>query len=237
MADALKPGEAPGMNQVSRRHFIRAVGGVTGGAVALPWLMAARGGSASAPSGSPGSGSASANGSPPSKLFPTYIPTKNGPKPDYPSTGPQYEDGFDNYPASQFKAITEAPGKGSTVNISTIALFPPPTPYAANPAWQAVNKAMNATVKFNIFGGADYATKMATTMAGGDLPDMMFFWASPSATSAIGAVNGGPSVCLQRRRRPYALPGRRRRQGLSRISLPFQPRPGLIRAPPIRTNC
>ncbi len=29
-------------------------------------------------------------------------------------------------------------------------------------------------------------------MAGNDVPDMMFFWQPPGATSAIGALNGGP---------------------------------------------
>ncbi|MBV9582134.1 MAG: hypothetical protein JO057_26420, partial [Chloroflexi bacterium] len=61
-------------------------------------------------------------------VFPTYVPLTNGPKPDYPSIGPLYEDAFDNYPPNPAKAIDTPPGKGGRVDITTIALFPPPTP-------------------------------------------------------------------------------------------------------------
>ncbi len=53
-----------------------------------------------------------------------------------------------------------------------------------------MNKELNPHVQFNIVPSRDYAVTMATLVAGNDVPDMMFFWQPPGATSAIGALNG-----------------------------------------------
>jgi len=173
---------------LNRRGF---VGFAATGLAAAPLLLEAC--QAPAPTSSP---PASSNHTPApaarNAVFPTYVPLTNGPKPDYPSIGPLYEDAFDNYPSNPVKAISTPPGKGGRVDITTIALFPPPTPFDQNPAWQAVNKELNADVQFNILPSGDYAVRMATLMAGNDVPDMMFFWQPPGATSAIGALNGEP---------------------------------------------
>lgn len=177
------------MGRLSRRGFVQLSGA---GLLAAPLLAEAC--QAPAPpvsSTSTSSAGATAQTSKTS-LFPTYVPVGNGPKPDYPSIGPLYEDGFDNYPPNPAPAISTPPGKGGRVDITTIALFPPPTPYDQNPAWQAVNKQLNADVQFNILPSGDYAVRMATLMAGNDVPDMIFFWNAPGATSAIGALNGAP---------------------------------------------
>jgi putative aldouronate transport system substrate-binding protein len=52
---------------------------------------------------------------------------------------------------------------------------PPATPFDQNPAWQEVNRRLNANVQFNVIQPADYATKLSTVMAGDDLPDLMLF--------------------------------------------------------------
>ncbi|MBO0882687.1 MAG: hypothetical protein J2P17_20610, partial [Mycobacterium sp.] len=110
-----------------------------------------------------------------SPLLPNFIPAAGGPKPDLPSAGPLYEDAFVNYPKSPVKALLpEPPGAGSTVTAFEAALYPPPTPLDQNPAWQAVNKALNADVRFNVVGLADYVTKLATVMSGNDLPDILY---------------------------------------------------------------
>src|SRR5438552_2206661 len=41
--------------------------------------------------------------------LPAYIPAQNGPKPDFPSAGPLYEDGFTYYPKNPVKSWTKAP--------------------------------------------------------------------------------------------------------------------------------
>ena len=171
--------------RVNRRGFVRFA--ATGLAAAPLLLEACQIPAPAANNATPSAASAAMN-----SVFPTYVPLTNGPKADFPSIGPLYEDAFDNYPANPVKAISTPPAKGGRVDITTIALFPPPTPFDQNPAWQAVNKELNANVQFNILPSGDYAVRMATLMAGNDVPDMMFFWAAPGATSAIGALNGAP---------------------------------------------
>ncbi len=111
-----------------------------------------------------------------SSVLPSYIPTQNGPKPNYASAGEQYEDGWDNYPSPAPKSWTKGPpGTGSTVTVLSNAFNPPATPFEQNPAWQEINKQLNANVQFNVVAPADYSAKLGTTMAGDDLPDLMLF--------------------------------------------------------------
>ena len=116
-----------------------------------------------------------ASGAAATAIYPTYLPAASGPKPDIPASGQGYDDGFDKFPTNPVKAMTgDPPGTGSTVNIMSIALFPPPTPLAQNPAWQAVNKALNADVQFEVVTQADYPVKLGTVMAGSDIPDILY---------------------------------------------------------------
>src|SRR5579864_4951041 len=157
---------------VNRRNFLA---GSLATAVGLPLLNAC------APSAPGGSNSASSGGqqlagaqSAAKSLFPTYIPVKNGPKPDYHDDNPLYSDGFENYPKNPQKVNDAAPGAGSSINVLTAAYFPPPTPREQNPTWQAVEKQLNATINMNIIGsGNDYRLKFPTVMASDDLPDVM----------------------------------------------------------------
>jgi putative aldouronate transport system substrate-binding protein len=168
---------------VTRRRFIRGV--ILGGG--LPLLAGCGLAAPAAPAGT------SAQSAPPSTVapasltavpagaskaasaYPGYVPTTGGPKPDFPSQGPLYEDGYSTYPKNPVKALpADPPGLGSKVACYTNNSAPaPPTPYDQNPAWQATNKGLNATVEFTIIAQADYTTKLATVMAGNDLPDIM----------------------------------------------------------------
>jgi putative aldouronate transport system substrate-binding protein len=119
-------------------------------------------------------------------VLPSYIPLASKPAPDYPSKGELYEDGYSKYPANPSKATpAEPPGLGSTVTVFVDGLYPPPTPLDQNPAWQAINKQLNATVQFNIVPPADYASKLATLMAGGDYPDLI---------SLFGGLTAAPNL-------------------------------------------
>ena len=186
---------------VRRREFIRVA---AGGALLLPGLLAA----CTAPAPSAGAGAAGATSSPataptgvaggataapkPSGVLPTYVPLQNGPKPDYASAGPQYEDGWDNYPMPPIKAWTkDPPGLGSTITAFSNSYNPPSTPLDQNPAWQQVNKQLNATVNFNVVAPADYAAKMGTIMAGDDLPDIMLFPGGLNVTLNSGGGTSG----------------------------------------------
>jgi putative aldouronate transport system substrate-binding protein len=176
-----------GVGELSRRRFLQ----VAGGAMAIPLLSAC----VPAPlTGAPGRPatvvptSAAAAG-----VFPAYKPITTGPKPDYPASGPMYDDAFSTYPANPARAVTgDPPGAGGTVSIMSIQLFPPPTVYEQNQAWQAVNKALNAKIQFQIVTSADYPVKLGTVMAGNDLPDMIYMYARPGSASTLAAASGVP---------------------------------------------
>lgn len=113
----------------------------------------------------------------PASAFPTYAPTQGGPKPDFASNGPLYEDGFTDYPAQRFKAWTKSPpGAGGDVQALVVVTRPAvPNALENNPAWQQINKELNVNFQFNRPPAADYASKLATIMAGTDLPDIICF--------------------------------------------------------------
>jgi putative aldouronate transport system substrate-binding protein len=173
----------------NRRTFVRLTIGAApfiASACALPGQSANVSGTATG--GTPIAGASSAAGG-----YPTYIPLQNGPKADYPSSSPDYEDGFDHYPANPVKALADQPpGAGSTVNVMTVQLTPPPTPLDQNVAWQAVNRALNANVQFQLVSQADYQAKLATVMASNDLPDIVFLLPHMGASSALAAAPGVP---------------------------------------------
>ncbi|MBV9577329.1 MAG: hypothetical protein JO057_01930 [Chloroflexi bacterium] len=100
-----------------------------------------------------------------------------------PSNGPLFEDAYLNYPSNPAKALpSDPPGTGSPILATVVGLYPPPTPADQNPAWQAVNKALNVDFRFDIVPLADYTAKVGTLMAGGagDLPDVLSFFSAPS---------------------------------------------------------
>jgi putative aldouronate transport system substrate-binding protein len=156
---------------VSRRSFLKIAGG---SAVVLPGLLAAC--AAPAPTANPAAGGAPAASTLSASVLPSYVPLQGGPKPDYPSAGQQYEDGWDNYPTPPVKSWTKAPpGSGGVINVLGQAFNPPATPFDQNAAWQEVNKRLNANVQFTVVPIGDYPAKLGTTMASEDLPDLMLF--------------------------------------------------------------
>ncbi len=172
--------------ELSRREFVRiAAGGTLAGATLV--LLAACGeqaqtapssAAASKPAASAapaGGGSAAPSASATTQAYPNYIPLANKPKPDIASTGVEYEDGYITYPKNVQKSWTkDPPGLGSKIVSYTNAGAPlAPTPLASNPAWQEVNKQLNADVSFQIIAQADYQVKLAAMMAGNDLTDFV----------------------------------------------------------------
>jgi putative aldouronate transport system substrate-binding protein len=159
---------------LSRRSFIRftAAGALLLSAACGQGQTSSSGSGANAGTAPAGAGGSAAKSNP----YPTYIPVANGPKPDYHTDDPRYDDGYDNYPANPIKAVGDPPGTGGTVNVLNRAYFPPPTPFDQNPTWQEVNRQINAKMAINVVAGPDYQTKFVTTMAGDDLPDIMHIY-------------------------------------------------------------
>src|ERR1700681_4664900 len=91
----------------NRRGFIRlaAVGLVVGGG--MPLLQAC--GGPPAPPAPTASSAVPAGAAKPTSVFPTFRPATTGPKPDFASSGPQYEDGFSNYPTDNPRSWTKSP--------------------------------------------------------------------------------------------------------------------------------
>lgn len=106
--------------------------------------------------------------------LPTYMPQTNVPKPDLAPTDSGIQSAYYSYPKNLTKAIPQTPGNGSTFSALNSLPFSPPTPLDSNPAWQAVHKELNATINLRMVPSADYLTVLATTMAGSDLPDMLY---------------------------------------------------------------
>ncbi len=123
----------------------------------------------------------------PTSAYPSFIPFTGGARPDFPSSGPLYEDGFINYPKNPQNALPPTPpGTGGKVSCYTNNSAPaPPTPYEQNLAWQTTNKDLNADVQFTIISQADYTTKLQTVMAGNDLPDIMLIPGGGAAGTTI----------------------------------------------------
>jgi putative aldouronate transport system substrate-binding protein len=123
-----------------------------------------------------------------SSVLPTYIPLASRPRADYASQGELYEDGYINYPAKPTRSTpAEPPGLGSTVTAFVNGLYPLPTPLDQNPAWQEINKQLNATVQFNVVAPSDYTSKLATLMAGGDYPDLISLFGGLNAAANVPA--------------------------------------------------
>jgi len=165
----------------SRRGFLRAsAGGALLAATTLPILEAcapgapaARAGRNSSTTTAPTSQTANSACSP----LPSFVPfTQPGLKPDFHFDDPRYDDGYDNYPQQRFKAVSELPGAGSTINVLITNYIQPPAPYEQNSTWQYINKQLNAEIRMNIVSSPDYRAKFATVMAGNDLPDIMHIW-------------------------------------------------------------
>jgi putative aldouronate transport system substrate-binding protein len=206
--EASDPYPAPGQHVFDRRGFIRLTAGGLLVGVALPLLEACApsvppaqqaGGAGAAPAATTVAGTGASAAAKPTSTFPSFYPATTGPKPDFASAGPQYEDGFSNYPTDNPKSWTKAPpGTGSNVIIFSqargVGSNTPPVPYDQNPAWKEINKQLNANVQFSIAPAADYGTKLAAIMAGGDLPDIIFFQGGLGGTNATSSTVGASAT-------------------------------------------
>jgi putative aldouronate transport system substrate-binding protein len=104
--------------------------------------------------------------------LPGYKQFHGGPKPDLVGTEAGVLDGFLSYPAAAPKVTRGKPGSGSTVNVFTQSSSPIPPGLGSNTFWQELNKRLGVDLKLTISPASDYTARFATTVAGGDLPDL-----------------------------------------------------------------
>lgn len=161
-----------GSTSISRRAILVHAGraGLVGGAL---WLLAACG---VAPSpGGPNAPAAGGGGARSSKVkLPTYAPVQGGPAADLPARADGVDAGYFAFPQTPFKSVKQPPGKGEDVTLMTNLIQGAVVPLEQNSAWQAVNRDMGLTVRQRLYGSADYRNGLATTIAGGDLPDTIY---------------------------------------------------------------
>ena len=116
--------------------------------------------------------------------MPTYQPITTAP-PDLPGDD-QVEAGYFAFPKQLTKTVTDTPIKsGGEVNVMTWNVTRPIAPLESNTAWQEINRQVGATINVvNNVSNSDYRTKLATVVAGGELPDTLYIPASPGGQSA-----------------------------------------------------
>jgi len=107
--------------------------------------------------------------------LPSYMPF-SGPPPDQPGNGQGVQPVYIHYPKNPVKSVSAPPGKGSQISALTNTVNAPPAPMDQNPAWQAVNKQLGSTLNINVVAASDYPAKLATVMAGNDLPDLLYIY-------------------------------------------------------------
>ena len=118
---------------------------------------------------------ATAPAKPAALQLPTYVAFQ-GPPPDQPGDAQGVQPVYIHYPKSPVKSIAAPPGKGSQVTALTNTVNAPPAPMDQNAAWQAVNQQLGSTLNINVVPASDYPAKLAATMAGNDLPDLLFIY-------------------------------------------------------------
>jgi putative aldouronate transport system substrate-binding protein len=78
-------------------------------------------------------------------------------------------------PATDYwQSVTSAPGTGDTVKTFQMLWFSPPAPVSSNPVWKQIDKTLNIKFDPTLASGDNYNNKLATVLASGQLPDLMF---------------------------------------------------------------
>ena len=97
---------------------------------------------------------------------------------------------FFKFPTDLIKSVPTPPGDGSTITAITYLTLAPPPPMESNAAWQAVNKAINATLQMDQVTAADYPAKVNVVISGNDLPDYIY---NPTTNVPWGVISGLPA--------------------------------------------
>lgn len=104
--------------------------------------------------------------------LPTYV-KYDGVTPDLPGTAAGVDPAFRYFPSKNPSVVAEKPGTGGSVSgMANIYYAVPPGP-DHNSYWKGLNDRLGVSLDLQMVSNADYPTKFATTIAGGDLPDLM----------------------------------------------------------------
>lgn len=117
--------------------------------------------------------------------LPAYVPYR-GVQPDLPGSADGVLDAFLKYPASPAAVTEGVPGKGKEIT-ALLELGTAPSGVDRNQYWQELNKRLGADLKLNGVPAAQYAAKLATTLAGGDIPDFVQIQPQPHLSDLLAA--------------------------------------------------
>ncbi|MFC9609508.1 hypothetical protein [Streptomyces sp. NPDC056938] len=128
-----------------------------------------------------GSGAASSGGGAKASAklkLPTYVPA-NVPAPDLPGNAAGLDPAYLRYPKNLTRSVSKKPGDGKPVTALTETFTTAAPAMNRNAYWQELNKRLGSDLKMTIVNGlgADdvYRAKFNATIAGGDMPDLMWF--------------------------------------------------------------
>jgi len=191
--------EQPGSAMSRRTFIVLASRGLAASAVGVPLLLEACTPAAPppAPTAAPAKPAAGATGAPSGAgatlggvRLPTFVPFQ-GPKPDLAGNAQGLDPAYYKFPSELIKSVPQPPGDGSPVSAIVYLTLAAPPAMAQNGAWQAVNKALNATLDMQLVPAADYPAKINTVLAGNDLPDFIY---NPTITVPVGVIAGLPQL-------------------------------------------
>lgn len=166
---------------VSRRGLLASAAVVA----AAPLLASCDGGG-----GGSGPGTTSRNDL--SKVLPGYVPNQ-AIKPDIPGTagaqGAVSDPAFLRYPASPIRTVPGSVGSGGSY-VTMTPLWGSIPPSSGNGYYEAVNKALGATLKMQPADGTTYANALPPLFAADKLPDWINIPAWTNATLSLGEAVG-----------------------------------------------
>lgn len=116
--------------------------------------------------------------------LPHYVPLEIV-EADYPSTKDGVMAGYRAFPREPQAVTTKKPGRGGTISALGIPKGSVPPPLERNQFWQGLNERLGVELTFNMVA-ADYPAKLATVLAGNDLPDVVQI--APSAVPRLPDV-------------------------------------------------
>jgi putative aldouronate transport system substrate-binding protein len=164
---------------MSRRTCLRYIFG--GGTLLL--LAACTPAAPPPPSTPAGAGKPTAAGAATGLVLPSFIPSQTT-KPDLPAPMDGVDAGFLSYPRTPVASVSDTPGRGGVFNMLTWQFTAPVPSLDQNSHMQELNKRLGAEVHLVVAPLADYPARLATLMAGNDLPDSIYF-NSPKTTAGI----------------------------------------------------
>jgi putative aldouronate transport system substrate-binding protein len=123
--------------------------------------------------------------------LPTYVPPQNLPGAhvsQVAGVGPA----FDAYPNPAAKSVAATPiTSGKPVTTFQILFPAPPPPLAKNVYWQQLNSRLGAEIKPTLAPYQSYAEKLQTTIASGNMPDIMFVEPGQGAQAVLRTFKEG----------------------------------------------